>query len=278
MTIKRTFYVLICTFLCSNILTAQVFKKIQSEGEGLETCEELDQLNTIFITTFTLRNLNFVYTGGFCEDVLNAPCDLYIGHYFEGFGEPIFEEVTSCMFNEVKQTKTDIIYSGTLTHRFSLSDYIDECDDETFTINYNLNLYCKGENGDFTPVDFCSDPAFFDIMPPGQLISPCSLEYKDFDLLFCCEDPEYTISTTENIEILSVTNDNINLNYINLPGNSSKKDQLPYIIMNTSGQVLKRGFTKSENNISLNISDLRSGLYFIAFETEKGIITKKIFK
>lgn len=277
MTKYFTLFVLLCAF-CSSSVHAQVFKKIQSEGEGIETCEALDQLNTVFTSTITLKNIEFDSNGTFCKDIINAPCDLYIGYHFEGFGDPIFEEITSCMFDNVKQTKTDIFYSGTLEHRFSLSHYISECDNEFFEIIYHLDLFCKTENGDFIPVDFCANPAFLDIIPSDILVTPCSVAYRDVDTMECCEDPDFRILTEENIEVLSVNTQQVNLSIINNPQNTFTKKDLPYYLINTSGQIIQKGIVNEADYFNIDISGLRSGLYYIVFETHSEIVTKKIFK
>ena len=150
------FFIILIIGLLSNNLEAQVFKKIQSDGDGKPTCPQWTGI--VEISQFVVfTNLEFEEGQG-CQPIVNAPCDMSVGIYVPYLNETFYQELTSCDFKEPYLLNGELVYEGSVNFTVDLS-HLDLCSESTnglLYFEYEVDLYCGDGQGYFESINFCS--------------------------------------------------------------------------------------------------------------------------
>lgn len=261
----RTLSVLILAILFTFEVRAQVSGQTDASGDGGGCYDSYGLVNngTLEISiNVTFMNLEFDESfEGPCKPLLNAPCELEVGVYWEG--QIHYTPLTSCNFNleETEELYGKTIYNGVVHFDlpFNEEDYVHG---EIKRISFGL--YCVNSNG-YDLVNYCDfEPDFTEII----YIDP-----NNADEDFYCEQ-----SWIQCYEIMHVlvpdgpsdgkgkTSFLLNNEILEIKFSGENVTKAKILLFDYFGnQVSIQGFTsKIDNrNYQLNIAKLRDGNFIV---------------
>lgn len=281
--------------LLSGSLSAQVFRKIHSDGEAVKCVSVEDNIFT-FTVEYHLSNLNFFSNSLAFEttkgqyytentgSITNLPCDLHVGFYIPELGTNFYQPVQASDFYDSFTYEQAVIHEGTSTITFNGDDYEFECNGHE-SLTLILDLYCMDENGNFSAVNACA-PEFEEIIyMPYFNLRNCSAQ-RTFEVELCCdennivrEDPQIdNRSKTQEFEEIEIT---VNLFENKILFNGFSKDEnVSLKIYNLSGQLIDQQTytTDAEKLASYNFFHLNSGYYIVNISTKNRYLTTRFVK
>lgn len=288
---------LIC--FCTLESNAQVFKKIQSDGDGAPSCPFWSGVLDISqYVVFT--NLQFGEGEG-CQPIVNAPCNLSLGIFVPALNQMVYHELTSCDFREPIVINGELVYEGYVSMTFDLShlDLCSEANEGRIYVNYEVDLYCSN-GGVYEPVNFCNKHLIPTSSPWDEIISPnvfddieCSQHARKGRCFKCFQEvpPNDDKPGDKHEDDVAQFGKNRIIEYdqieskviiqpkgIILQNTKGNDSPISVKVYNISGQIINQAEIdyynpNKKNNVHFN--DLEKGFYIIMTEQDNKIITTK---
>lgn len=271
---------LLFTFLTINYsLDAQVFRTVKDDdegGTGSGPCFDGDNIQLTY--SFLLKDLSAPDIEG---------CDLFFGVTdSHGYIKDLlsFEEAKS------KTKPVDLgfgkyVYEGShTTDPFYFALYASQAclrnpESNEAYVSFDLNLYCRNEDGSFTEFDLCEEDDFVDSYIYQENDFDCS-EQESIDVKVCCPEnidtngkrKESSVESFTDVKI-SYQNDLLNVH----TGISNAVDIKVHIFDINGKRVYAQSLTSKGEIIRINNLSLNNGAYIISLQSKSDNISLKYF-
>ena len=300
-TIMKTTKIKIFCFFISALLSMNAYSQLiieSSSGGIIGKCFEVEGGNYNYCANFILpfENLTYDYLNPItnkdevCYPVNNFGCDLHIGLTYEGNNSTAYSPITSCTIAEIiaamNADPDDAVAVAqnpypNICIEIPILDKFDNCIEGLF--EFSIDLYCKDLNGDFTPMSEIANADVFNNWAsvfPGGRDGKSVMNSETWSTDICCDDTGISPVNPdiEGVSPLIGQNDDGSKAFIRNFQDISRVSISVFDANNQAVVLSNRVNLISNNDCSIDLTYLNSGIYFIRVIDNNIVYSKTIIK